>query len=55
MGKLGAILLFLFGVINILNELFPNFPIKLKVPSALYKPMARLMEKTSVVAAFTIG
>ena len=36
MGKLGATLLILLGVINILNYVFPGFPIKLKIPDAAH-------------------
>ena len=32
MGKLGAGLLIVFGLINIFNYLFPKFPIKLRLP-----------------------
>lgn len=55
MGKLGATLLIIFGIVNLLNRFFPNMPIKLKMPSITHKPMAVLMEKTSVVAAFGLG
>ena len=55
MGKLGATLLIAFGIINILNELFPNFPIKLKIPSVSHTAMGRLMEKASFPAAFGLG
>lgn len=55
MGKLGSTLLIVFGVVNILNEFFPNFPIKLKIPTFTHAPMAKLMEKTSFVAAFGLG
>jgi cytochrome c biogenesis protein CcdA len=55
MGKLGATLLILFGVVNLLNRFFPNIPIKLKMPSITHKPMAALMEKTSAIAAFGLG
>ena len=30
MGKLGATLLIIFGIINLINHLFPKFPVKLK-------------------------
>src|SRR3989338_6807069 len=33
MGKLGATILIIFGVIHIVNEFFPRFPIKLKIPT----------------------
>ncbi|MFA6295490.1 MAG: cytochrome c biogenesis protein CcdA [Candidatus Paceibacterota bacterium] len=55
MGKLGATLLIVFGVINILNEFFPKFPIKLKIPTATHTAMGRLMEKASFPAAFGLG
>jgi len=55
MGKLGATLLIVFGVINILNEFFPKFPIKLKIPSISHTAMGRLMEKASFAAAFGLG
>src|SRR3989339_2264331 len=47
MGKLGASLLILFGIINLANRFFPRFPLKLKLPKSLYTTMAGLMEKTS--------
>ena len=52
MGKLGASLLVLFGIINLINHFFPSFPIKLKLPKALHTTMAGLMEKSSFPAAF---
>src|SRR3989344_1752688 len=55
MGKLGATLLIVFGVINILNEFFPKFPVKLKLPSVSHTAMGRLMEKASFPAAFGLG
>lgn len=55
MGKLGATLLIVFGIINLLNYFFPSFPIKLKLPKGLYTTMGRLMEKTSFAAAFGLG
>ena len=55
MGKLGATILIVFGVINLLNFLFPNFPLKLKIPSVSHTAMGRLMEKASFGAAFGLG
>lgn len=55
MGKLGATILILFGVINLINEFFPKFPIKLKIPSVSHTAMGRLMEKASFPAAFGLG
>lgn len=55
MGKLGAGLLIIFGLINIINEFFPKFPIKLKIPDTLHNMMGGLMEKASYPAAFGLG
>ncbi|MEK7630270.1 MAG: hypothetical protein AAB432_02740 [Patescibacteria group bacterium] len=55
MGKLGATLLIAFGVINILNKLFPEFPLKLKIPSVSHAAMGELIEKASIPAAFGLG
>ena len=55
MGKLGATLLIVFGVINLLNHFFPRFPLKLKIPTIAHRKMSALMEKTSLAAAFGLG
>jgi cytochrome c biogenesis protein CcdA len=55
MGKLGASLLILFGIINIVNEFFPKFPLKLKIPSGAHSAIGRLMEKASFPAALGLG
>ena len=55
MGKVGAALLILLGLINIINEFFPRFPIKLKIPDAAHHQMAILMEKGSLPTAFLLG
>ncbi|MDP1707324.1 MAG: hypothetical protein Q8L30_02115 [bacterium] len=55
MGKLGATILIIFGVVNLLNRFFPNMPIKLALPSFVHRPMATLMEKTTAIAVFGLG
>lgn len=55
MAKLGAGLLVLLGLINLINDLFPAFPIKLKIPTASHRTMANLMEKASLPTAFLLG
>lgn len=55
MGKLGATLLIVFGLITLLNRFFPAMPIKFKIPSVAHRPMARLLERTSIAAAFGLG
>lgn len=55
MAKFGAVLLAVLGLINLINEFFPAFPIKLKIPSASHHTMAELMEKASLPTAFLLG
>jgi len=55
MGKLGAAVLIIFGIVNLVNRFFPNTPIKLTMPSIAHRPMAALMEKTTAVAVFGLG
>ncbi len=55
MGKLGAGLLITFGVLNIINEFFPKFPIKLKIPDSTHSAMGKLLKKATFPAAFGLG
>ncbi|MEK7621628.1 MAG: cytochrome c biogenesis protein CcdA [Patescibacteria group bacterium] len=55
MGKLGAVLLVAFGVVNLLNRFFPGFPIKLRLPATAHTAMGRLMGRASLPAAFGLG
>lgn len=55
MGKLGALLLIALGGINVINEFFPAFPIKLKIPRAAHHQIAELTERASLPAAFFLG
>lgn len=55
MGRLGAFLLIALGLINLINEFFPSFPIKLRIPHSAHRAIAELMEKGSVPTAFLLG
>jgi len=55
MSKVGASAIIAFGVIALINEFFPNFPIKLKIPKFAYSKIAVLIEKATVPAAFILG
>lgn len=55
MAKLGAMLLIAFGAINLINEFFPAFPVKLKIPQAAHRKIGELMDKSSAPAAFVLG
>src|SRR3989338_4249568 len=55
MAKVGATLFIVLGGINVINEFFPSFPIKLRIPHAAHHKMAELMEKASLPTAFFLG
>ncbi|MDO8575567.1 MAG: cytochrome c biogenesis protein CcdA [bacterium] len=55
MGKLGAGLLIAFGLLNLLNAIFPRFPIKLKIPNIAHRAIGKLIDKVSLPAAFALG
>lgn len=55
MAKVGAALLIALGGINLLNEFFPSFPIKLRIPQAAHTKIASLMNKASLPAVFLLG
>src|SRR3989344_1204123 len=50
-----ASLLIALGLINLLQELFPNSPVKLRLPQLSHGLIARVMAKASVPAAFILG
>ncbi len=55
MAKLAAGILIAFGAIELINEFFPSFPIKLKIPNFAHKRIAQLMVKASFPSAFILG
>ena len=55
MGKLGASLLIIFGIINLLNRFFPAFPVKLKIPDIAHRQIGKLINTVSLPAAFALG
>ena len=55
MAKVGAVLLIVLGSVNLINEFFPSFPLKLRIPQGAHHKMAELMERGSVPTAFLLG
>lgn len=55
MAKLGAVAIIVFGLINLVNEFFPKFPIKLKLPDASHSKVGKLIARASIPAAFILG
>ena len=55
MAKVGATLLIALGGINLVNEFFPSFPVKLRIPRSAHHKMAELVNKASLPTAFLLG
>ena len=55
MGKVGAVILIIWGSINLINRVWPAFPIKLRIPSFSHKKLAELMHRATVPAALGLG
>jgi len=55
MAKIGALILIIFGIITLINEFFPAFPIKLKIPKFTHQRIAQEMMKASFFSAFILG
>lgn len=55
MAKVGATLLVALGLINIVNDMVPAFPLKLSIPHAAHRKIAVLIEKASVPTAVVLG
>ena len=55
MATVGAVILIGFGAITLINEFFPKFPVKLRIPHAAHHKIASLMEKASLPGAFLLG
>lgn len=55
MAKVGAVILIIWGGIEILNAVLPKFPLRLSIPRAAHNQMAVLIEKGSAPTAFILG
>lgn len=55
MAKIGAGFLMVWALINIINEFFPSFPVKLKIPNSAHAKMGQLMHQASLPTAFLLG
>ena len=54
-AKIGAVAVIIFAIITLLNEFFPEFPIKLKIPASTHERIGGLISKASVPSAFVLG
>lgn len=55
MGKIGGTILIVTGLLSIIGHYFPNFPIRLKIPSLAKATIAKYMEKASTPTALILG
>jgi cytochrome c biogenesis protein CcdA len=55
MAKVGAVIVLAFGLIGIIGEFFPSFPIRFKIPHGAHSKMAALMSKASIPTALVLG
>lgn len=55
MAKVGASILIALGTANLINEFFPGFPVKIRIPQGAHHAMAKLMGRASLPAVFLLG
>lgn len=55
LAKFGAVILIAAGLLNIVNKLYPKFPVKLKLPELSHQKIATQMEKATIGAALGLG
>lgn len=55
MAKFGAAILIAYSAISLINEFFPRFPLKLKIPTTAHPTIARVVHKGTVPAALLLG
>ncbi|PIQ68040.1 MAG: hypothetical protein COV91_06185 [Candidatus Taylorbacteria bacterium CG11_big_fil_rev_8_21_14_0_20_46_11] len=55
MGRLGAIAVIIFGVLNLLSYFFPSVTWVPGIPASVHQKMAKLLERVSLSAVFLVG
>lgn len=55
LSKIVAFVLVAFGAIEIMDGVFPKFPVKLKMPASTHTVIARFIERGSLAASFVLG
>jgi cytochrome c biogenesis protein CcdA len=55
MGKIGASILLAYAILGLINEFFPSFPVKLKMPESSHKVIAKIISKASIPAFLLLG
>lgn len=55
LAKIAAVILAGVSLINLLEQFIPNFPIKLKIPSASHPILAKFIHQSTLPSAFILG
>ncbi|MFA6586081.1 MAG: cytochrome c biogenesis protein CcdA [Candidatus Paceibacterota bacterium] len=55
MAKVGASILLIYSIIGLINEFYPSFPIKLKMPESTHTTLAKVINMGSIPAFFLLG
>jgi cytochrome c biogenesis protein CcdA len=55
LAKIGAGILFATGLINLLGDMIPHFPIKLKIPNSAHAILAQYIKKATYPSMFVLG
>jgi len=55
MAKIGAWLVIILGIINIIGLLFPSFPVKLRIPHVAKGTIKNYVHKATLPSAFILG
>jgi len=55
MAKIGALILLFYSIVGLINEFYPSFPIKLKMPESTHGTLAKVINKGSIPAFFLLG
>lgn len=54
-SKIAAVIMLVLGAFGLINELFPAFPLKARIPTIAHGKIAALMEKATIPAALLLG
>lgn len=55
MGRVGAVLLILLGMVSGIGAFVPRFPLRIKIPDAAHRLMALFIDRATIPAAFALG
>ena len=55
LGRVGAGILITYSIIGLLNEFFPKFPLRLKIPTESHDSIAKFIHRGTMPAAIGLG